>query len=119
MLDLIGRYFPPNASAHGAQLDHWTNLIHWLMLVLFVGWGAYFVFVLFRFRSGRSPQADPVGVRSHFATYTEVGVAVVEAITSRNNCPTLVCAVFVLSVGACFSGAAQSQHQGRATETQL
>ncbi|MCZ6508486.1 MAG: hypothetical protein O7A04_10630 [Acidobacteria bacterium] len=80
MLDLIGRYFPPNASAHGAQLDHWTNLIHWLMLVLFVGWGAYFVFVLFRFRSGRSPRADPVGVRSHFATYTEVGVAVVEAI---------------------------------------
>lgn len=80
MFDLIGRYFPTNAAAHGPHLDDMTNLVHWLMLLLFVGWGAYFVFVLFRFRSGRNPQADAVGVRSHFSTYTEAGVAVVEAI---------------------------------------
>jgi cytochrome c oxidase subunit 2 len=80
MPDLIGRFFPPDASAHGPQLDHMTNLVHWLMLILFVGWGAYFVFVLFRFRSGRNPQADHGGVKSHYSTYSEIGVAVVEAI---------------------------------------
>ena len=31
-------------------------LVHWLMLVLFVGWGAFFIFVLFRFRRGANPQ---------------------------------------------------------------
>jgi cytochrome c oxidase subunit 2 len=80
MFDLIGKYFPTNAAAHGAHLDHLTNLVHWLMLILFVGWGGYFVFVLFRFRSGRNPEADAVGVRGHFSTYTEAGVAVVEAV---------------------------------------
>jgi cytochrome c oxidase subunit 2 len=80
MLDLIGKYLPTNASAHGPNLDYMTNLVHWLMLILFVGWGAYFLFVLFRFRAGRNPQADHVGVKSHYSTYAEVGVAVVEAI---------------------------------------
>ena len=31
-------------------------LVHWLMAVLFVGWGLYFIFVLFRFRAGSNPQ---------------------------------------------------------------
>lgn len=80
MPDLIGKWFPTDASAHGAHLDHMTNLVHWLMLILFVGWGAYFIYVLFRFRAGRNPQADPKGVKSHYSTYAEVGVAVVEAV---------------------------------------
>ncbi len=80
MPDLIGKYLPTNAAAHGGFLDHMTNLVHWVMLILLVGWGAYFIYVLFRFRSGRNPQADPTGVKGHFATYTEVGVAVVEAV---------------------------------------
>lgn len=80
MPDLLGKYFPTNASAHGGFLDHMTNLVHWLMLILLVGWGAYFLYVLFRFRSGRNPQADPVGAKGKYSTYSEVGVAVVEAI---------------------------------------
>ena len=35
-----------------------TVLVHWLMLVLFVGWGAFFIFVLFRFRKGANPKAE-------------------------------------------------------------
>ena len=80
MPDLLSKYFPTNASAHGGQLDHMTNLVHWLMLILFVGWGAYFLYVLLRFRRGRHPQADPVGAKVKFSTYSEVGVAVIEAI---------------------------------------
>jgi cytochrome c oxidase subunit 2 len=50
------------------------------MLVLFVGWSAFFVYALFRFRRGRNPQADYAGARSHASTYLEVAVAVVEAV---------------------------------------
>jgi cytochrome c oxidase subunit 2 len=44
------------------------------MLVLFVGWGAFFAFVLFRFRSGRNPKASYAGTRGRFASVVEVGV---------------------------------------------
>src|SRR6266480_4257391 len=38
--------FPVEASAHAAQIDRMTILTHWLMAILFVGWGAYFIFAL-------------------------------------------------------------------------
>ena len=41
-----------------AEIDHMMVLVHWLMLVLFVGWGAFFVFVLVRFREGANPKAE-------------------------------------------------------------
>lgn len=71
---------PIIVSEHGDGLDALTWYIHALMLVLFVGWAIYFLYVLFRFRRSRSPQADHLGVRSHFSTYVEVGVAVTEAV---------------------------------------
>ena len=45
-------YMPLQASTHAAEIDQMTILVHWLMLVMFVGWGAFFLFVLVRFRSG-------------------------------------------------------------------
>ena len=71
---------PLIASEHGASIDELTWYIHLLMLALFVGWGLYFLYVLFRFRATRQTRADHVGVRSHFSTYVEVGVAVTEAV---------------------------------------
>lgn len=70
---------PLIASEHGAGLDALTWYIHILMAALFVGWGLYFIYVLVRFRQSASPKADHTGVRSHFSTYVEVAVAVVEA----------------------------------------
>ena len=78
MESLLG--LPLGAAAHAAELDRMTVIVHWLMLVLFVGWGAFFVFTLVRFRKGRSPVADYAGVKSHFSSYTEIGVAVIEAV---------------------------------------
>lgn len=71
---------PLIASEHGAGIDALTWYIHLLMLALFVGWGLYFLYALFRFRASRQNRADHVGVRSHFSTYVEVGVAVIEAV---------------------------------------
>jgi cytochrome c oxidase subunit 2 len=78
MLQLLG--LPEPASAHAAEIDRMIVLVHWLMAVLFVGWGTFFVYTLIRFRASRQPRAVYGGVKSHFSTYVEVGVALVEAI---------------------------------------
>jgi cytochrome c oxidase subunit 2 len=70
--------FPIQASTHAAEVDHMTILVHWLMLVLFIGWGLFFVFVLFRFRKGANPKASYTGAHGKFAKSTEVAVAVIE-----------------------------------------
>ena len=59
-LALINEFLgqPPNASAHGYQIDHIIEFCHWFMGALFVGWSAFFVFVLIRFRKSRRPVAD-------------------------------------------------------------
>src|SRR5262245_47658561 len=78
MLDLLG--LPEAASAHAGQIDHLVSLVHWLMLVLFVGWTAFFGFVLFRFRRSRAPRADHHGVRGGWSSYVEGGVLLAEVL---------------------------------------
>lgn len=69
---------PELASEHGKDVDILIIYIHYLMIVLFVGWIAYFAYALFRFYHKRNPKADYVGVKSHASSYIEVAVAVVE-----------------------------------------
>jgi cytochrome c oxidase subunit 2 len=76
MLQYLG--IPVQASAHAAEVDNMTVLVHWLMLVLFVGWGAFFLFVLVKFRRGANPKASYTGAKGKFAKSTEVAVALVE-----------------------------------------
>jgi len=71
---------PPNASAHGHEIDFLILLVHIIMFVLFIGWGLFFLYVLFRFRRSRQPKADYVGVTSHKSSYLEITIAIVEAI---------------------------------------
>ena len=71
---------PALAAAHGGEIDNMIGWIHIFMLVLFVGWGGFFLFALIRFRQSRNPVADYKGVTSHRSVYLEVGVAVVEAV---------------------------------------
>jgi cytochrome c oxidase subunit II len=73
-------YMPLQASSHAAEIDHMTVLVHWLMLIMFIGWGAFFVFVLFRFRSGANPRADYAGAKGKLAKGTEVLVAIIEVV---------------------------------------
>ncbi len=71
---------PIQASTHAAELDQMTVLVHWLMLVLFVGWGLFFLFVLFKFRAGANPKADYVGAKGKLSKGLEVGIVIVEAL---------------------------------------
>jgi cytochrome c oxidase subunit 2 len=78
MTDWLG--LPVLASAHGGQIDGLIGWTHVFMLVLFVGWGAFFAYCLVRFRRSRQPVANYTGVKSKSSKYSEIGVAVVEAI---------------------------------------
>jgi cytochrome c oxidase subunit 2 len=71
---------PPLASAHGAEIDQMLGIVHWLMVVLFVGWGIFYAYTVIRFRKRKNPQADYGGVKSHASSYLEAGVAIFEAV---------------------------------------
>jgi cytochrome c oxidase subunit 2 len=71
---------PPLATAHGGQIDNLIGWIHIFMLILFVGWGGFFLYAIVRFRQSRNPVADYKGVTSNNSTYSEIAVAVVEGI---------------------------------------
>jgi cytochrome c oxidase subunit 2 len=69
---------PIAASAHAADIDRTMALVHWLMLVLFVGWSTFFVFVLVRFRRTRNPQASYHGLRGNWSAWIEGAVLAAE-----------------------------------------
>ena len=71
---------PELDSKNGASVDALIVYVHWLMLVLFIGWTAYFLYTLWRFRAARNPKADYVGVKSHASSYIEYAVAGIEAL---------------------------------------
>jgi cytochrome c oxidase subunit II len=71
---------PPLATAHGGQIDGLIGWTHVFMLILFIGWGGFFVYCLLRFRRSRHPVANYTGVKSHASNYSEIAVAVVEGI---------------------------------------
>ncbi len=77
-LPMLG--LPAVASEHGRSVDNLIIYVHWLMILLFVGWLGYFAYALLRFRRSRNPRADYYGARGHATTYLEVAVAVVEAV---------------------------------------
>jgi cytochrome c oxidase subunit 2 len=73
-------HLPVLASEHGRHVDTLIIWVHWLMIVLFVGWLSFFFYAIFRFRKSKSPKADYVGAKTHASTYIEVAVALVEAV---------------------------------------
>lgn len=80
MREFLNNWMPPDYSAHGHTIDDLIVFVHWLMLILFVFWGAYFLFVLYRFRATKNAKASYHGMQSHWSTWSEIGVAVVEVI---------------------------------------
>lgn len=71
---------PGLASTNGYKVDALIVWVHLLMLALFVGWVAYFIYAVWRFHNKRNPRADYEGVKNHASNYIELIVAGVEAI---------------------------------------
>jgi len=71
---------PELASTNGQAVDDLMVYVHYLMLLLFVGWTAYFIYTLWRFNARRNPVADHEGSKSKIPKYTEVAVVLAEAV---------------------------------------
>src|SRR5437899_3905486 len=69
-----------NASSHGYQIDHIIEFCHWFMAALFVGWSAFFIYVLIRFRKRRQTGADHLGVKSVIFKLLEFTIVLIEII---------------------------------------
>ncbi|HEV3063150.1 MAG TPA: cytochrome c oxidase subunit II [Vicinamibacterales bacterium] len=78
MLNYLG--LPVQASTHAAEIDQMISLVHWLMLVLFVGWGIFFAYVLFRFRRGANPRASYDGAKGKISKGIEIAIVVIEMV---------------------------------------
>lgn len=68
-------FLPELASEQGKHVDQIIGYLHLLMGVLFVGWGIYFAYVLWRFSRKRNPKADPVGAKTSAPKVIELLVA--------------------------------------------
>jgi cytochrome c oxidase subunit 2 len=78
MLNFLG--LPVQASTHAAEIDQMIVLVHWLMLVLFVGWGIFFVYVLFRFRQRANSRASYEGAKGKISKGIEIAIVVIEMV---------------------------------------
>jgi cytochrome c oxidase subunit 2 len=78
MLNYLG--LPIAASEHAGEIDHMLSLVHWLMLLMFIGWGLFFIYVLFRFRKGANPRADYVGAKGKLSKGIEIAIVVAEVV---------------------------------------
>ena len=73
-------FMPELASSNGLPIDELIVWVHWLMLVLFIGWIIYFFYVLHRFSDQRSKKADYEGSKSPLPKYVEIVVVLAEAV---------------------------------------
>jgi cytochrome c oxidase subunit II len=78
MLELLG--MPIAGSGHAGEIDNIIVLVHWLMAALFVGWGAFFLYTLVRFRAGANPKASYHGAKGTFSKWVEGAVLVIEIV---------------------------------------
>jgi len=78
MLEWLG--MPAAASSHAGEIDQMMVLVHWLMAVLFVGWGVFFLYVLLRFRRGANPKANYAGAHGKFSKGVEVAIVIAEMV---------------------------------------
>src|SRR5688572_13590130 len=69
---------PKNVSTHGEEIDTLMSVLHWFMLLLFVGWGLYLVYALWRFRERPGHKSDLADHHFKFPTYVEAGIVLVE-----------------------------------------
>ena len=84
MIEYLGKLsdhlgLPVDASSHGFVIDMMLGWVHWVMLILFAGWGLYLIITVIKFNSKVNPKADYNGVQSHYSQYAEIGIIVIEA----------------------------------------
>jgi cytochrome c oxidase subunit 2 len=78
MLEFLG--MPVAAAEHAGEIDRIIVLVHWLMAALFVGWGAFFLYTLVRFRASANPKANYHGAKGTASKWVEGAVLLTEIV---------------------------------------
>lgn len=78
--EYYGWGLPIDISAHGAEIDRLIYVVHWFMLVLFVGWIIFLVIALVRFRERPGHKATYKANHFKAPTYLEAAIAVFEIV---------------------------------------
>lgn len=71
---------PPDASAHGAEIDLLMGLVHWFIIAFFLAWAGYFVYALVRFRASARKGAPYRGPKGRWILISAVVVVTAELI---------------------------------------
>jgi cytochrome c oxidase subunit 2 len=77
---MIDRLLPIAGSEHAAALDAVLRSVHVHMAIQAVAWGAFFVYCLVRFRSGRHPDPSPRSLRPALPVAAIALVAIGDAV---------------------------------------
>jgi cytochrome c oxidase subunit 2 len=75
---VYGWWLPPDVSTHGAKIDQLIATVHWFMLLLFVGWGIFFIYTLIKYRARPGHTAIYAPIAASATKYIEGAVVVVE-----------------------------------------
>lgn len=78
-----GYGLPPaiySENTYGGKVDFMIRLLHWFMVLLFVGWGIFFVYCLRKYRARPGHTATHEQVKAKATKWLEVGVAVFEVV---------------------------------------
>ena len=77
----FGNWYPPQLGGKTAvAIDQLIDWVHWFMLLLFAGWGVYFIYCLVKFRAKPGCKAEYELIKAKPSKMLEVGVVVVEAV---------------------------------------
>ena len=81
MIELL-QYFglPVGISSVSGRIDEIIVIVHYLMLILFIGWGIFFIVSLIKFRASKNAKANYKGVESHYSSVLEALIAVIEIV---------------------------------------
>lgn len=71
---------PIDASTHGGEIDALIVLVQWFMVLLFVGWGIFFIYCLVRFRERAGHEATVKLPKAKSSKVVEFVIVIVEAI---------------------------------------
>ena len=71
---------PEGITDLGTKIDAMMSVIHWFMLVLFLGWGSFMAYCLFRFRARPAHKASYEPINASWSKWLEVGIVVFEAV---------------------------------------
>lgn len=80
MESIYGWWLPPDISTHGHEIDRLIDVLHWFMLLIFVGWAIFFVYCLLKFRAREGHKASYNEIKAKPSKYAEIFVVIFEAV---------------------------------------